>query len=255
MALAIKDKINKVSPWSFMVACIIPVYKEPMIGMVLAKFDKPYVDEVVVIIDEYTEDIKASIKVGLKHAKVPIKMLINKVRRGIGYAIRLGLYYALKKGYDVVVIMAGNGKDDPREIPLLLKLIEKGYDYIQGSRYLKKQKIELPLSRKIFNKLWPLIWTLITGVRHTEITNGFRAYKLEIIKNKEVNIDQEWLNHYALEYYIHYKALKLGYKYAEAPVTKKYPWTHKGGYSKIKPWKDWWHILLPPLLLWFGIRK
>lgn len=61
----------------------------------------------------------------------------------------------------------------------------------------------------------------MTGAKCTDVTNGFRAYKTRMLKDKRVNIDQEWLNYYALEYYIHYKAITLGYKFAEVPVTKK----------------------------------
>ena len=45
--------------------------------------------------------------------------------------------YALENKYEVIVIMAGNGKDNPEEIERLLRPItEEGYDFVQGSRFL-----------------------------------------------------------------------------------------------------------------------
>ena len=38
-------------------------------------------------------------------------------RRGVGAAIRTGIEYAGDHGYDIIVIMAGNDKDNPEEIP------------------------------------------------------------------------------------------------------------------------------------------
>ena len=48
----------------------------------------------------------------------------------------LGLNKISPQSFTVTVIMAGNSKDNPREIPRLLKAIENGYDYVQGSRPL-----------------------------------------------------------------------------------------------------------------------
>jgi len=38
----------------------------------------------------------------------------------VGAAIRTGITYARTHGYEIIVIMAGNDKDDPEEIPQLL---------------------------------------------------------------------------------------------------------------------------------------
>lgn len=248
--------MGKLSPWSFHVAAIIPVWREPVIDRVLARFDKPYVDEIVLVMDEPTPEIKKTVEISSQLAYPPVKVIRNGRRMGIGYAIRQGLKYALKKLYEVVVIMAGNGKDDPREIPRLLKALEDGYDYVQGSRFLPGGGYEkLPILRGLFIRLWPYIWCMFTGARCTEVTNGFRAYRTKILEDKRLNIDQEWLNHYALEYYIHYKAIALGYKLTEVPVTKKYLFRHRGGYSKIMPYKDWIHIVMPLFLLKFGVKR
>ena len=206
--------------------------------------------------DEPRRDLIELINFVSKNVKPKVTILKNSKRMGIGYAIRRGLKYAMKMGYDVAVVMAGNGKDDPREIPRLLVKILAGCDYVQGSRYLPGGRYEkMPFVRRVFNRLWPLFWTLITYKRQTEVTNGFRAYKLSILKDPRINIDQPWLNHYALEYYIHYKVLTLGYKYCETAVSKIYPWGSRGGYSKIRPWRDWVHIVLPPILLKLRLKK
>lgn len=238
------------------VACIIPIWREHNIGRVLARFDKPYVDEVILVADEPVDEIEKAIALGSKLAAPLITVIRNDRRMGIGYAIREGLKYALKKDYDAVVIMAGNGKDDPREIPRLLKAIEEGADYVQGSRFLPGGGHEkTPVLRGLFIRLWPYIWTLLTRVRCTDVTNGFRAYRTSIIKDRRINLEQEWLNHYALEYYIHYKAITLGYKFKEVPVTKKYMFRHRGGYSRIIPYRDWIHIVMPLILLRLGARR
>jgi len=77
----------------------------------------------------------------------------------------------------------------------------------------------------------------------------------KIFDDKRVNIHQDWLNNYELEYYIHYKALTLGYMSIEVQFSKTYAFRNKGGYSHISPFKDWWQIVGPLFYFEFGIRK
>jgi dolichol-phosphate mannosyltransferase len=153
--------------------------------------------------------------------------------------------------------MAGNGKDDPAEVDRLLKPVLRGEcDYVQGSRYLPGGKrTRTPLLRIVFNRLYPLVWTVLTGRRCTDVTNGFRCYRLDILRDHRINLDQSWLNGYSLEYYLHYKVLALGYTMKEVAVSKTYPFRNKGGYSKIQPLKDWWPVISPLILLFFGVRN
>ena len=236
---------------------IIPVFKDiGNIVRVLTKFTDKIVDEICIVVDCATKDDldeigKAAAKIG-----TPVHVIRNIERKGVGHAIREGIEYALSKGYDVAVVMAGNNKDDPREIPrLLAPILKEDYDYVQGSRFLPGGKrVKNPFLRGIFSRLFPFFWTLFTNVRCTDVTNGFRAYKLKIFRDKRINIWQSWLESYELEYYIHYKVLTTGYKTKEVPVSKIYPYRHKGGYSNISPFRDWWKIVGPLVYLRLGVK-
>ena len=137
--------------------------------------------------------------------------------KGVGGAIKTGIRYALDNNYYAMVIMAGNNKDDPAQIEGLFKpILEEDCDYIQGSRFLKGGKWDnLPVFRYVMVKVHALMFFVLTGFRGTDALNGFRAYKLSIFKEPRINIWQEWLDHYELETYLHYKVLKLGYKVKE----------------------------------------
>ena len=69
-----------------------------------------------------------------------------------------------------------------------------------------------------------------------------------------IDLDQEWLDKYELEPYVFYKAIRLGYKVKEVPVTKIYP-PKALGYTKMKPITGWWSIMRPVFLLALGLRK
>jgi len=238
---------------------IVPVYREPeKAGAVLKRFEPGFVDEVCLVVDSPDEGMETEIRRASKEVQLPVSVIINPERKGIGYAIRQGYHYALEKEFDLIIVMAGNGKDDPKEIPrLTTPILKEGYDYVQGSRFLPGGRRERnPLARRIFTRLFPYFWTMLSGVRCTDVTNGFRAYKATVLTDPRIDLSQSWLDGYELEYYLHYKALTLGYRFTERPVSKNYPPRKKGGrYTHISPLRDWWQIVGPLLLLKTGARQ
>lgn len=237
---------------------VIPVYNDTSnLIKVLPKFGEKVVDEICIVLDCSTDCDLDEIKKATANIQLPLHVIVNKERKGVGSAIRKGIEYAICEKYDTLVVMAGNNKDDPKEIPGLLEpILEDDCDYVQGSRFLPGGKeVRTPILRKIFVRVFPLIWSLMTKVRCTDVTNGFRAYKLEIFNDKQIDIWQRWLEGYQLEYYIHYKMLTLGYKTKEVPVSKVYSHNNKDGYTKISPLRDWWQIVGPLIYLKLGVRK
>jgi dolichol-phosphate mannosyltransferase len=176
---------------------------------------------------------------------------------GVGAAIRTGYKYAVENGFDVAIVMAGNNKDSPEEIPLLLEPIALGQaDLVQGSRWLSQSNDygEMPFYRKVATKVHPFIFRLISSADLTDTTNGFRAARTSMLADPRLALDQGWLDEYELEVYLLYKAAKLGYRVTEVGVTKRYP-PKELGQTKMKPIIGWWSILRPLLLLGLGIKK
>ena len=240
----------------FRTIAIIPVYHDyDNIEKVLSKFKEKTVDEICIIADEISMNYKERLQ--KTSCKVPFRVIRNAKRKGIGCAIKQGLLYALDNKYDIVVVLAGNNKDDPAEIPHLIEpILKENFDYIQGSRFLPGGKrVNNPLIRGVFSRFYPFFWTLLTNVRCTDVTNGFRAFKLKLFEDPCIDLWQSWLDSYELEYYFHYKVLTLGYKTKEVPVSKVYPYRHKGGYSQISPFRDWWKIVGPLVYLKLRVKK
>lgn len=184
-------------------------------------------------------------------------VLRNETNRGIGATMKGVFQYALDHGYDVLVIHAGNDKDDPLEIPLLLDPIMKGTaDFVQGSRYLGGGGFGNMPRYRVFSTrvLHPLVFSIAARKRVTESTNGFRAFRTELLRDPRIDWRQGWLDRYELEPYLLLKTIRLGYRHREVPVTKIYP-PHAHGYTKMRPFLDWWSILRPVVYLGLGLRK
>lgn len=228
---------------------IIPVHNEPRLALLLRRFDFSATPTVIVV-DDGSDD--GSIAAAQQY---PVTVLRHERRVGIGAAIRTGLAHLRSGGAEVAVVMAGNNKDDPAEIPGLLAAVEAGADYVQGSRYAHVAKgKDTPLDRRIITQAVAMLWSLRFARKLTDVTNGFRAYRLSILDDPRIDIAQSWLDRYELEYYLHYKVLSLGYRYAEVPVSKCYP-TDGQPTSKIKLSRDYWSLLRPLVLLTLGLRK
>jgi len=234
------------------VIAIAPVLnEEAKIREVVRRTPRPLVDEVLVV-DDGSTDRSATVARQLGASVHPMGHVA-----GVGAAIRAGYRIAIEKGYDVAVVMAGNNKDSPEEIPLLLDPIaDDRADFVQGSRFLKERADfgPMPLYRRIATRLHPLLFSLVARRRVTESTNGFRAIRRGVLEDPRLDLDQAWLDEYELEPYLYIKTIRLGYRTAEVPVTKIYP-PRAVGQTKMKPVTGWWSMLRPLVYLGLGIRK
>lgn len=230
------------------VAAVLPLYNEGGAAADLVRRMPACVAATFVVDDGSTDD---GPDLAARAGACVIRLGANQ---GIGAAIRAGLDAARADGCGTAVVMAASGKDRPEEIPTLLAKVDEGFDYVQGSRFMDGGvSVNLPRIRGILIRGFTLVFRVLTGFAGTDVTNGFRAYRLSLLDDPRVRIHQQWLDRYELEYYIHWKAITLGYRIAEVPVSKTYP-GRRSGYSKIRPVVDWWHMVRPAVLLALHLR-
>jgi dolichol-phosphate mannosyltransferase len=234
------------------VIAIVPVFNEAAkIREVVSRTPREIVDEVLVVDDGSTDDSREVAR------SAGAEVISMDATLGVGAALQLGYDYAVRRQYDVAVTVAGNNKDAPEEIPLLLDPIADGRaDFVQGSRFLKRGASfgPMPAYRQVATRLHPLLFSLLARRWVTESTNGFRAVRTCVLVDPRLDLSQTWLRQYELEPYLYLRSIQLGYRTVEVPVTKIYP-PKELGQTKMKPIAGWWSILRPLVYVGLGLRK
>ena len=155
-----------------------------------------------------------------------VRALLIKHNKGkLSAQLRMAFAYALQEGYEGIITMDGNGKDDPKALPLFIKALDEGYGFIQGSRFIKGGIAKnTPLSRLLAIRLIhaPII-SIASGFYYTDTTNGFRGHSRRLLLDSKLQPFRNIFNTYELLVYLSIKSKRLGYKVTEIPVIRVYP--------------------------------
>lgn len=99
---------------------------------------------------------------------------------GIAGVVQMGFRYAVENQYDAAIVVDGDGQHPPIYIKPLLAELEKGYDYVIGSRYLKKKK---PWSmRMLGSRMIGACLFIATGKKISDPTSGMRAIGKSVLE-------------------------------------------------------------------------
>lgn len=151
--------------------------------------------------------------------------------------LRMAYAWCIRQGYAGIVTIDGNGKDGVEAVRPMVDLLQQGYDYVQGSRYLPGGRAEnTPLERTIGNRLIHAPMLSLAG-RHwyTDTTNGFRAYSVTYLCDPRVRPFRDIFQRYELLFYLTVRAGQIGAKIGHVPAIRAYPKNEKTP-TKIQGW-------------------
>jgi dolichol-phosphate mannosyltransferase len=232
------------------VAVVVPAYNEAgKIGDVVRKVPRNYASTVFVVDDASTD--RTSDEAREAGAE---RVIRHPANRGVGAGIRTGLLAAKREGFRFAAILSGDDQHEPDELPRVLEpLFEDQADLVQGSRWLPGGATPgIPPSRRWLTRVYPMLFRVASGYPSTDGTNGFRAFRLSILDDPRIQLEQDWLDRYELEPYLLFQTVRCGYRVREVPVTVRY---HSRGTTKMKLLRDGWRILQPLIYLRMGWRQ
>ncbi len=120
---------------------------------------------------------------GAFYAKLPVNL-------GHGVALRLGYELAIEHGAEYVVTLDADGQNDPKEIAGLLEPVVAGEaDFVIASRRLGVDQTSDQL-RKTGVLVFAAVINRLTGQKLTDTSNGFRALRIDVLKDVLLEQDQ-----------------------------------------------------------------
>ncbi len=165
---------------------MIPAFNEAgRVGQVVEAVPKDYVDDIIVVDDHSTDaTARESIRNGATH-------IFSCTTRGVGAAIKTGYREALKRGADILVVVAGDGQHDPTEIPKLLEQVQNGSaDYVVGDRLsASRPKNEMSSFRYVGNLILTLLTRTLSGLDVRDSQSGFTAVTRDALEK----FDLQWI--------------------------------------------------------------
>jgi polyprenyl-phospho-N-acetylgalactosaminyl synthase len=188
---------------------IIPAYNE-------AEKIKTVVEEVknlnydVLVVDDGSSDNTADLA-----RQSGARVLVHKINRGQGASIKTGITFALSGDYQAIVFFDADGQMKAGEIASLLDELGD-HDVVLGSRFLGKAQ-NIPMAKLITLKLALVFTRLTTGLKLTDVHNGFQLWSRQALEKLKLVQDRQA---YASELLQEIADKKL--KYKEVPVTIAY---------------------------------
>jgi dolichol-phosphate mannosyltransferase len=204
-------------------AMIIPTLNEGEKLKSLITDLQNYLALVDIILVDFNSDDGSTDKEYLKNQKVSV--LLNSKESGLGTALRVGFDYALNSGYESIITIDSNGKDNVNALESIIEKLESGYDFVQASRFMKGGLHKnTPLLRilGIFAYIVPMI-ALGCGYWYSDPTNGFKGINSKLLKDERVQPLRKIFRRFNMQYYLNYIAAKLDYKVVEVPAQRVYP--------------------------------
>ena len=173
----------------YKIAIFIPAYKavktlDSAIRRIPPKL-KNKVSEIYVF-DDASDDNTYLAGIGYKLLNNLDNVNIYKNPKNLGYGgnQKKGYNYAIKKGYDIVVMLHGDVQYAPEKIPDLIRPIEEGKaDVVMGSRILGHPLRQgMPVWKYLGNRFLTFIENLMLGINLSEYHTGFRAFRVDALK-------------------------------------------------------------------------
>jgi len=208
----ISNLVNPVSknyPDKIRFLAVIPAYNEEKSLRSVVEGALARICDVLVINDGSTDSTSEVIK----RLGVPY---IDQKHMGKGAALRAGFDYAVKKRYDWIITMDGDGQHDPGEIPVFIEAIRKnGTDLVVGSRMNDTR--EMPFVRKATNRLMSSLISSLAGCRIPDTQCGFRAIRCSVFKKVALKT-----SHFDTETELLIKAVRAEFKVSSVLISTIY---------------------------------
>lgn len=179
----------------------------------------------IVVVDDGSTDRTWAFLQDIQKRLPALKPVQNKGMHGFGLAVICGLEHMTG---DAVVIMMADESDDCRDVIRYWEELNKGYDCVFGSRFVRGGGvIDYPWVKLIINRMANTFIRFLFGIKLNDTTNAFKAYRREVIGGCRPLIARQ----FNLTVELPLKAAVRGYSWTVIPITWR---NRRTGIAKLK---------------------
>src|SRR5262252_9103996 len=140
----------------------------------------------IYVIDDHSSDntVGAAQEADWPARYAPLHIYRTPYNQGYGGNQRLGYLYAIEQGFDIVVLLHGDGQYSPEALPHILAPYADGVDAVFGSRFINPLgaiKGGMPLYKWVGNRVLTRMQNLILGAKMSEMHSGYRSYRISAL--------------------------------------------------------------------------
>lgn len=174
----------------------------------------------VLVIDDNSPDGTGKIVRKIARTQPGLHLTVGK-KNGLGSAYIRGMNVGLKKYRpDTFVMMDADFSHDPADLPRLLAEIEKGFDYVIGSRYVDGGAIPgtWPVARVVNSRVanWLSFVLLGENLGVGDMTGGFKAIRRTALE--KINLSRVNAAGYVFQLSLLHAFFKTGARITEVPI-------------------------------------
>jgi glycosyltransferase involved in cell wall biosynthesis len=182
----------------------------------------PLLEEIFVIDDSSTDaTFEIANRIQGQHSDYKIQVYRTPFNRGYGGNQKLGYLYSIRKKFDIVLLLHGDGQYPPEFIPrVIAPFAQENVDAVFASRMLHKKdalKGDMPVYKWIGNQILTAFENRMLSMSLSEFHTGFRAYRTSILEKIPFEFNSDDF-HFDTEIIIQAKANRWNIKEVAIPT-------------------------------------
>lgn len=213
--------------------------------------------EEIFVVDNNSDDYTYLMAIGLRQQRSDLKnfkVLKNASNFGYGGSQKIAYSYAIKQGYDMVVMLHGDAQYAPEKLPVMIEEMDKdkSIDLLFGSR-MKGDPLKggMPFHRFLGNKALTFFQNFLLGTKISEFHSGYRIFRTSALEKIPFHLCS---NDYHFDTETIILFIKNRFKIAEVPIPTFYG--NEKNYVKI--WEYGINVLITTICYFLhtkGLRK
>ncbi len=201
---------------------VLPTYneRENLPLMVNALFALPTADLNLLVVDDNSPDGTGTLADELAAQHLGQMSVLHRTEKnGLGPAYIAGFKQALALDADYIIQMDADFSHQPKYIPEMIALLEKGNDLVISSRFAPGGSVDDSWSiyRKALSWFANRVYIrLLLGISVYDATAGYRLWRRQTLIG--LDLDRIRSNGYVFQVEMAYVATRLGFRVAEMPI-------------------------------------